>query len=424
MLPARADGVADVAGPRERRSDASPRRRACSTTTACCSTPRRRGRAPRSRCSRRHGADVHARAQARPDRLLARGRRRQARAPCSAARATGAALMAELHALVMEEAPRGVEPMPGRRRAARRAARRRHAGRPSRRNSPRDVRGADAARPPGCATASPSPSPATRSRSAQARARHLPRGCAALGADPARCVGARGLADRRRRGPRRRAVRHRRARRCRASCSTTADLVADVAGRSGGPRAVRPRTLSLVAAAPARGRHRRLLRRRRASSSRASPTSAGARCCSGCCSSALYLTLRSRAYFNVLRAAYPAERFQWRRIWGAYVAGVRLQQRRARPRRRRHQAVPGQDVDPELDLPGGRRRRSSSRRSSTRRSAILVLIFAFTQGVFPKPPDFSKLNAFDLSLLRRRTRASAVPAHRARGRRPGRASRC
>jgi len=27
----------------------------------------------------------------------------------------------------------------------------------------------------------------------------------------------------------------------------------------------------------------------------------------------------------------------------------------------------------------------------------MVLLFAFTQGVFPKPPDFSKLNAFDLS---------------------------
>jgi uncharacterized membrane protein YbhN (UPF0104 family) len=29
----------------------------------------------------------------------------------------------------------------------------------------------------------------------------------------------------------------------------------------------------------------------------------------------------------------------------------------------------------------------------------LVLIFAFTQGVFPKPPDFADLNAFDLSYL-------------------------
>jgi uncharacterized membrane protein YbhN (UPF0104 family) len=28
-----------------------------------------------------------------------------------------------------------------------------------------------------------------------------------------------------------------------------------------------------------------------------------------------------------------------------------------------------------------------------------VLIFAFSQGVFPKPPDFARLNAFDLSFL-------------------------
>src|ERR1700682_3258441 len=36
----------------------------------------------------------------------------------------------------------------------------------------------------------------------------------------------------------------------------------------------------------------------------------------------LNLTVRSRAFFNSLRAAYPAVRFQWRRIWGAYVAAV------------------------------------------------------------------------------------------------------
>jgi uncharacterized protein (TIRG00374 family) len=30
---------------------------------------------------------------------------------------------------------------------------------------------------------------------------------------------------------------------------------------------------------------------------------------------------------------------------------------------------------------------------------VLILAFAFTQGVFPKPPDFSKLGAFDLSYL-------------------------
>ena len=37
---------------------------------------------------------------------------------------------------------------------------------------------------------------------------------------------------------------------------------------------------------------------------------------------ALNLTLRSRAIFNSMRAAYPRERFQWRRIWGAYWAAV------------------------------------------------------------------------------------------------------
>jgi uncharacterized membrane protein YbhN (UPF0104 family) len=31
--------------------------------------------------------------------------------------------------------------------------------------------------------------------------------------------------------------------------------------------------------------------------------------------------------------------------------------------------------------------------------AIFILSFAFSQGVFPKPPDFAKLNAFDLSFL-------------------------
>src|SRR4028119_470621 len=33
-----------------------------------------------------------------------------------------------------------------------------------------------------------------------------------------------------------------------------------------------------------------------------------------------YLALRSRAWFHVLRAAYPQERFLWRHIWGAYMA--------------------------------------------------------------------------------------------------------
>src|SRR5919201_3394163 len=35
-----------------------------------------------------------------------------------------------------------------------------------------------------------------------------------------------------------------------------------------------------------------------------------------------HLFCRSRGWFNTLRAAYPNERIQWRRIAGAYVAGV------------------------------------------------------------------------------------------------------
>ena len=34
-----------------------------------------------------------------------------------------------------------------------------------------------------------------------------------------------------------------------------------------------------------------------------------------------YLTLRSRASFNILRAAYPQERIEFLKVWGAYFAG-------------------------------------------------------------------------------------------------------
>ncbi len=112
----------------------------------------------------------------------------------------------------------------------------------------------------------------------------------------------------------------------------------------------------------------------------------------------LNLTLRSRAFFHSLRAAYPAVTFQWRRIWGAYVAAVGF-----------NNVVPARGGDLiKLFLT-----RSSIPGSSypTVASAFfvesifdvcagaLVLIFAFTQGVFPKPPDFSKLSSFDISYL-------------------------
>jgi uncharacterized protein (TIRG00374 family) len=112
----------------------------------------------------------------------------------------------------------------------------------------------------------------------------------------------------------------------------------------------------------------------------------------------LNLTLRSRAFFHSLRAAYPAVRFQWRRVWGAYFAAVGF-----------NNVVPARGGDViKLFLT-----RSSIPGSSYPTVAaaffvesifdasvgVLVLIFAFSQGVFPKPPDFSKLSSFDISYL-------------------------
>jgi uncharacterized protein (TIRG00374 family) len=112
----------------------------------------------------------------------------------------------------------------------------------------------------------------------------------------------------------------------------------------------------------------------------------------------IYLTLRARASFNILRAAYPDERIGFRQIWGAYFAGygfnaviparggdvVRLFLTRNSVPNSSYPAVAASFVvELGYDLAIG----------------SLVLLFAFTQGVFPKPPDFAKLNAFDLSYL-------------------------
>jgi uncharacterized membrane protein YbhN (UPF0104 family) len=111
-----------------------------------------------------------------------------------------------------------------------------------------------------------------------------------------------------------------------------------------------------------------------------------------------YLTLRARASFNILRAAYPGERIQFREIWGSYFAGygfnaviparggdvVRLFLTKTSVPHSSYPAVAASFiVELGFDVAMG----------------SLILIFAFTQGVFPKPPDFADLNAFDLSYL-------------------------
>jgi uncharacterized membrane protein YbhN (UPF0104 family) len=112
----------------------------------------------------------------------------------------------------------------------------------------------------------------------------------------------------------------------------------------------------------------------------------------------IYLTLRSRAYFNVLRAAYPGERFQFRRIWGAYVAAYGF-----------NNVVPARGGDVmklflvKTSVPNSTYPAIASsflvEAVFDATIAIPVLTFAFTQGVFPKPPDFPDLDAFDLSFF-------------------------
>jgi uncharacterized membrane protein YbhN (UPF0104 family) len=111
-----------------------------------------------------------------------------------------------------------------------------------------------------------------------------------------------------------------------------------------------------------------------------------------------YLTLRARASYNILRAAYPDERFRFLHIWGAYFAGygfnavvparggdiVRLFLTRTAIPNSSYPAVGATFVvEAIFDVAMG----------------SVILLFAFSQGVFPKPPDFAKLNAFDLSYL-------------------------
>ncbi len=111
-----------------------------------------------------------------------------------------------------------------------------------------------------------------------------------------------------------------------------------------------------------------------------------------------YLTLRARASFNILRAAYPTEHIRFLNIWGSYFAGygfnaviparggdvVRLFLTKKSVPNSSYPAVAASfGVELGFDIAMG----------------TLILIFAFSQGVFPKPPDFAKLNAFDLSYL-------------------------
>jgi len=112
----------------------------------------------------------------------------------------------------------------------------------------------------------------------------------------------------------------------------------------------------------------------------------------------IYLTLRSRASFHILRAAYPESRFEFRRIWGAYFAGYGF-----------NSVIPARGGDvvrlflTKTSVPGSSYPAVASSFAVELIFdlciAVPVLTFAFTQGAFPKPPDFSKLPAFDLAFF-------------------------
>jgi uncharacterized membrane protein YbhN (UPF0104 family) len=112
----------------------------------------------------------------------------------------------------------------------------------------------------------------------------------------------------------------------------------------------------------------------------------------------IYLTLRARASFNILRAAYPDERIQFRFIWGAYVAAYGF-----------NSVVPARGGDViRLFLTKTSVPNSSYPAVASSFAvelifdlvmAVPILAFAFSQGAFPKPPDFSKIPAFDLQFF-------------------------
>jgi uncharacterized membrane protein YbhN (UPF0104 family) len=118
-----------------------------------------------------------------------------------------------------------------------------------------------------------------------------------------------------------------------------------------------------------------------------------------------YLALRSRAWMNVLRAAYPGHSIEYRRIWGAYMAAYGF-----------NNVVPARGGDVmKLFLARSSVPDSSYPAIASSMAveaifdaciAVPVLAFAFSQGAFPKPPDFSKLGAFDLSFFASHPRAT------------------
>ena len=110
------------------------------------------------------------------------------------------------------------------------------------------------------------------------------------------------------------------------------------------------------------------------------------------------LTIRTRAWFNALRAAYPKQRFAWREIWAAEIIGLGV-----------NSVIPAH-AGAGLRLYLAKRSIPKSTYTAVGSSflvetvfdvviGVCVLAYGFSQGIFPSVPDLPSLKAFDLSYL-------------------------
>jgi uncharacterized membrane protein YbhN (UPF0104 family) len=110
----------------------------------------------------------------------------------------------------------------------------------------------------------------------------------------------------------------------------------------------------------------------------------------------LHLLARTRAWQNVLRAAYPERKVGYWRITGSYLAGAGL-----------NSFIPARVGDAVKIFLAKRSIRGSSYPAITSSffvqsvfdtsAGILVFLYAITQGLLPQPPELPDLPAFEIS---------------------------
>ena len=113
---------------------------------------------------------------------------------------------------------------------------------------------------------------------------------------------------------------------------------------------------------------------------------------------AVYLLLRSRALWAAVQTAYPDTTVRWRDVWGAYMVGYAINNVFPLGGGNVAQLFLTRLAIPEASYPAVAAALSTGVVFDWA-MGLLIMCFAFTQGVFPKPPDFSKLPAFDISFF-------------------------